>query len=114
LQGIHVAPIVTAAHPGWTATDLQRRVAFVARFVNPLFAMKASDGALPTLRAATDPRAAAGSVWGPARFFEMNGPPVPAHLKENATDRVTAAGLWELSEKLTGMRYDLPGVARAA
>ncbi|HEX4352598.1 MAG TPA: oxidoreductase, partial [Polyangiales bacterium] len=40
---------VTAAHPGYTATDLQR-TAGVVRYLNPLLAMKPADGALPTLR----------------------------------------------------------------
>ena len=69
--------IVTAAHPGWTATDLQRNTG-LARFLNPLLAMKPAQGALPTLRAATDPEARSGDYYGPAHFFEMLGPPVPA------------------------------------
>ena len=36
-----------------------------ARFFNPLFAMKPADGALPTLRAATDPAAPSGQLLGP-------------------------------------------------
>ncbi len=98
-------PIVTAAHPGWTATDLQR-TAGIVRFFNPYLAMDAAHGALPTLRAATDPRAATGSHWGPSRFFEMNGPPEPAHLAVVGRDAATAARLWNLSEELTGLRYD--------
>ena len=54
--------LVTAAHPGWTATDLQR-TAGVARLFNPYLAMKPADGVLPTLRAATDPAAAAGEYF---------------------------------------------------
>lgn len=99
------APIVTAAHPGWTATDLQR-TAVVARFLNPLFAMKADDGALPTLRAATDPLAAAGSFWAPSGFFEMNGPPQPGRIADFGRDAAVAASLWDTSEELTGVRYN--------
>jgi len=91
---------VTAAHPGWTATDLQR-TAGVARFFNPLFAMKPADGALPTLRAATDPDAANGSYWGPKRV--MNGPPTPARASKRAYDRAVASRLFDLSEQLAGV-----------
>jgi NAD(P)-dependent dehydrogenase (short-subunit alcohol dehydrogenase family) len=97
---------VTAAHPGWTATDLQR-TAGAARFLNPLFAMKPADGALPTLRAATDPSANGGSYWGPARFFELNGPPVSARISKKAQDETLAAQLWTASEKLTGVSFPM-------
>jgi NAD(P)-dependent dehydrogenase (short-subunit alcohol dehydrogenase family) len=100
----------TAAHPGWTATDLQR-TAGAARFLNPLFAMKPADGALPTLRAATDPAAGGGSYWGPSRAFEISGPPAPARISARANDQAVAARLWEVSEKLTGVSYPLAAPA---
>ena len=43
--------VVTAAHPGWTATGLQRHTS--AQFLNGLFAQDISMGALPTLRLAS-------------------------------------------------------------
>jgi hypothetical protein len=105
----------TAAHPGWTATDLQR-TSLVARIMNPIFAMKPIKGALPTLRAATDPAAAGGSYWGPAGLFEFNGPPVPARVPRPARNEAVAAKLWELSETLTGVAFPLaaPAAHRAA
>lgn len=106
-----------AAHPGWTATDLQRTAGLV-RMLNPLFAMKPEDGALPTMRAATDPEAESGSFWGPSRFFELNGPPAPARIPKRAQDEDAAARLWSVSEKLTGVTFDFeaasaPPVQRA-
>jgi len=95
---------VTAAHPGWTATDLQR-TAGTARFLNPIFGMKPPEGALPTLRAATDPQAKGGSYWGPSGVFEMNGPPDLARISTRARDEQAAAKLFELSEKLTGASF---------
>jgi NAD(P)-dependent dehydrogenase (short-subunit alcohol dehydrogenase family) len=94
----------TAAHPGWTATDLQRTAGFT-RFFNPFMAMKPADGALPTLRAATDPAAQGGSYWGPAGVFELRGSPVPAKIPGPARDERVAARLWELSEALTGVSF---------
>jgi NAD(P)-dependent dehydrogenase (short-subunit alcohol dehydrogenase family) len=95
----------TAAHPGWTATDLSRTSGPMARFFNPLVGMKPHDGALPTLRAATDPDAPGGSYWGPARFFEMNGPPVQARISGRANDTAVARRLWDESERLTGVGF---------
>jgi len=66
--------LVTAAHPGWTATDLQRSTRLV-RFLNHLVAMKPPQGALPILRAATDPEAAGGDYFGPNGFLQMRGSP---------------------------------------
>lgn len=98
--------LVTAAHPGWTATDLQRSW-WIVRMLNPYLAMKPVDGALPTLRAATDPNAMPGEYFGPRYLMEMNGPPVRARLSRRAQDQETAARLWTTSEALTGIRYDL-------
>ncbi len=96
----------TAAHPGWTATDLQRTTAWV-RLLNPLFAMKPAGGAMPTLRAATDPAAQGGTYWGPKGLFEVSGPPVPARIPKPAQDEAVAARLWQISETLTGVAFPL-------
>jgi len=95
---------VTAAHPGWTSTDLQR-TSPVARFFNPLFAMKPHDGALPTVRAAVDPNAEGGSYWGPQGLFGMNGPPGPARPTKRALDEEVAARLFDVSEELAGVKF---------
>jgi NAD(P)-dependent dehydrogenase (short-subunit alcohol dehydrogenase family) len=105
--GSHV--LVTAAHPGYTATDLQRESGFVRRVLNPLLAMKAADGALPTLRAAVDPTAESGSYWGPANMFELNGPPVPAKISKRGQDEAAAAKLFEVSEDLVGLKFPVHG-----
>jgi len=85
---------VTAAHPGWTDTDLNRTSGVMAKFFNPLVAMKPHDGALPTLRSATDPTATGGGYWGPARMFEMNGPPVAARVSKRAKDTAACLTAW--------------------
>jgi NAD(P)-dependent dehydrogenase (short-subunit alcohol dehydrogenase family) len=102
--------LVTAAHPGWTATELQRYSA-LARVGNALFAMKPIDGALPTLRAATDPTAEMGTYYGPSRFFEVNGPPEVAKKHARAEDEAMAAALFQRSEELTGVRFGARGEA---
>ena len=105
--------LVTAAHPGWTATDLQRE-SRVTQFFNPFFAMKPPEGALPTLRAATDPAAGPASYWGPSRFFELSGPPVTARIPARARDEALAAKLFDVSEKLTGVSFSREMPMRAA
>jgi NAD(P)-dependent dehydrogenase (short-subunit alcohol dehydrogenase family) len=95
---------VTAAHPGYTATDLQR-TSGIARLLNPLFGMKPAEGAMPTLRAATDPDASGGSYWGPSGLFELSGAPNTARISAAANDRSTAARLWSVSETMTGVTF---------
>lgn len=99
--------VVTAAHPGYTLTDLQR-TATAARLFGRLVAMRPHEGALPTMRAATDPDARGGDYYGPAHLFEMRGPPVRAKINARARDEAVAARLWAVSETLTGVRVEVP------
>ena len=98
--------LVTAAHPGWTAMDLQR-TSPTARFLNRFFAMQPPQGALPTLRAATDPKATGADYYGPDGFLQMRGYPKRIDMVKQAQDAGDAARLWEISEELTGVHYNL-------
>ncbi len=102
------APIVTAAHPGWTKTDLQRH-SFLARILNPIFSQGVKQGVLPTLRAAVDENAKQGDYFGPNGFQEMKGAPVKVRSNGRSHDQSKAAKLWELSEELTGVHYPIAG-----
>ncbi len=97
-------PAATAAHPGWTRTDLQRHSGLF-RFLNPVFSQGPDQGALPTLRAAIDPTAVSGDYFGPSRFFEMHGAPIKVNSTDRAQDQEAAQRLWKLSEELTGVRF---------
>src|SRR5258705_6558932 len=70
--------IAVAAHPGGSRTELTRNlpplVAAVTRLAEPLF-QSAEMGALPTLRAATDPGVLGGQDYGPDGFGEHRGYP---------------------------------------
>ncbi|WP_123605015.1 oxidoreductase [Micromonospora sp. Llam0] len=105
LAGAGSPVLATAAHPGWTATDLARHTGGFVPAVSRLIAMTPHDGALPTLRAATDPAVDGGSYWGPGRLFDMVGPPVAARRSPAADDAATAGRLWAESEKLTGVEF---------
>lgn len=100
---------VTAAHPGWTATELQRHNG-VFRFLNIFFAQKPERGALPTLYAATSPDAHHGGYYGPNGFQELNGFPAIAIESKEARDEKVASDLWRASEELTGISF-LSGTA---
>jgi NAD(P)-dependent dehydrogenase (short-subunit alcohol dehydrogenase family) len=98
-----------ACHPGYAATNLQSRAAREEgkseRFwrFGHLFAQSASDGALPTLRAATDTEAAGGSYFGPAG--RRGGPATVVRSSARSHDTAVAEKLWEASERLTGVRF---------
>jgi len=98
--------IVTAAHPGWTATDLQRHTAS-ASFMNHIVAMKPPQGVLPTLMAATIPLEKGGSFYGPDGLFEMRGYPKQVTSTPHSRNELIAKRLWEISEDATGVKYSL-------
>ena len=96
----------SAAHPGFTKTDLQRHTAMVRVMMKiPGMAQESLAGALPTLYAATAPDVAGGDYFGPGGLFEMAGPPGKAFLSSRVHNDETAQRLWEVSERLTGVTY---------
>ncbi|QQS39962.1 MAG: SDR family NAD(P)-dependent oxidoreductase [Acidobacteriota bacterium] len=96
--------VITAAHPGWTATDLQRNSG-IANFLNNFFAMSVDKGALPTLRAAVDDEAESGAYFGPDGIREMWGHPVRVEPNDLAKNDSIAERLWKVSEEMTGERF---------
>jgi NAD(P)-dependent dehydrogenase (short-subunit alcohol dehydrogenase family) len=96
--------ISTAAHPGWTATNLQENFT-LGRLLNPIVAMKPEMGALPTLRAATATDVQGGDYYGPGGWQGMRGYPKKERSSDLSYDRELAAQLWTVSEELTGVQY---------
>lgn len=111
------SPILsTGAHPGFAVTNIQTsgpagNLPLILRIANllvgPFASQDAAHGALPTLYAATSPRAVAGGYYGPSGFQEMKGYPVPARIAPAAKDLGLAARLWAESERLAGTTFDL-------
>jgi len=97
-------PRVTAAHPGWTATDLQRH-AGVLMFLNKILAQSIEMGTLPTLRAAYDEQANPGDFFGPKGLTHMRGYPQVQKSNALSNDESIAKKLWTVSEELTGVTY---------
>lgn len=100
-----VEAIAVAAHPGYTATELQRTM-FMSSLFNPLFGMKPAQGALSTLRAATDPAVKGGEYYGPHRFMEWEGFPELASRTAAAQNEKDAQRLWQVSEEFTGVEFE--------
>jgi NAD(P)-dependent dehydrogenase (short-subunit alcohol dehydrogenase family) len=88
-----------SAHPGSTQSNLQKH-AF--QWSVKLFGQSPAQGALPSLRAATD-SVPSGTYFGPRDMFHMRGTPVELGLPRRAHDAETARKLWEVSERLTGV-----------
>ncbi|MFC5665367.1 oxidoreductase [Kitasatospora misakiensis] len=104
------------AHPGYTATNLQTsspvgmvKVLF-GRILTPL-AQAPDQGALPQLFAATAPDVESGQFIGPGGMAELRGAPKVVQLAPSAADAETGKRLWELSERLTAVRFAFPAVA---
>ena len=104
--------IAVAAHPGWTATNLQKHTGLVT-FFNRFFAMMPEQGALPTLFAATASNVSGGTFYGPDGFLEMNGYPTQVQSSPRSHDRAVAARLWDVSEQMTGVRFKQDATALA-
>jgi NAD(P)-dependent dehydrogenase (short-subunit alcohol dehydrogenase family) len=99
-----------AAHPGYAATNLQFAAPrlpdrILMSVTNRLMAQSAEMGALPTLYAATAPDLPGGTFVGPDGFMEQRGHPKIVTGAGRAYDEDAAARLWEVSEELTGVRY---------
>ena len=100
------------AHPGLSSTELLdnapgagRRVPLIYRIVRAVMMQSPSQGALPTLYAATDPEATPGGYYGPNGLAETRGRPGEARIPAAALDLGAAARLWSASEELTGVRF---------
>lgn len=63
-------------------------------------------GALPALFAATAPQAQGGVYYGPDGRAELSGFPAEARIPAPAFDEAACRRLWEISEALTGVRFE--------
>jgi NAD(P)-dependent dehydrogenase (short-subunit alcohol dehydrogenase family) len=100
-----------AAHPGWSATNLQSHTAnpvsrVLMQIGNRFIAQSDTSGALPTLYAATQDLPGAGYV-GPDGPGELRGAPTLVGRSPAASDPEAARRLWDVSEELTGVAFPL-------
>jgi NAD(P)-dependent dehydrogenase (short-subunit alcohol dehydrogenase family) len=98
--------IAVAAHPGLASTELTRNTPPITAFLYArVMSQKAAMGALPTLRAATDPGVLGGQYYGPRGFFGTRGYPKLAKSSRQSHDTAIQRRLWAVSEELTEVTF---------
>ena len=101
-----------AAQPGWAATGLYPPSAlhnigiFLGRATG--LVQSASDGAQPVVFCAASRQAAAGGYYGPIGPFGTAGPVGRTPLPRPATKPDRLRALWDATEDLVGVRFELP------
>ena len=106
--------VSVAVHPGVSATNLQiagprlghhglrtRCRLFLVRRMG----QSAARGALPSLYAATAPEVVGGGFYGPNGPGHVRGNPTRVQPARGALDEQVAQRLWEVSERLTCIRF---------
>jgi NAD(P)-dependent dehydrogenase (short-subunit alcohol dehydrogenase family) len=102
-----------ACHPGSSRTNLintsgsfMMRVIFGLMKLSPM-TQPAENGAYPELMCATEEDLDQTAFYGPTGRSNWVGPVGAHHLEPHAKDKAVAHKLWELSEKETGMMWNL-------
>src|SRR6266481_4133934 len=102
--------IAVAAHPGLAHTELTRHTPAASAALARLISQKPAMGALPVLRAATDPGVLGGQYYGPGGIFGARGYPKLAGSSRQSRDTAIQRRLWTVSEELTGVTFPVsPG-----
>ncbi|MEU9657436.1 SDR family NAD(P)-dependent oxidoreductase [Streptomyces chartreusis] len=107
--------LAVAAHPGGADTTGSKtamshsstltRTAFTA--VRPLLLQSPAMGALPILRAATDPQVSGAEYYGPRGFQQSKGHPKAVRSSPQSHDADLQRHLWTRSEELTGVTFPI-------
>ncbi|RFU60889.1 oxidoreductase [Peribacillus glennii] len=105
-----ISTLSIACHPGISSTNLfkfrkSEAPAFVKKLMQILF-QPPEMGALPTLFAATDARLNGGEYIGPNGRGNRKGLPAIETPASGVYNQETMNRLWDVSEALTGVKYD--------
>ena len=113
LSAAGASTLALAAHPGWARTELQRHAkgrwwtkGLMSAFESFL-SQDAAAGALPLLRAATDPSVKGGEYFGPSGSQELKGDPIQVASNPRSHDTDMQRRFWICSEQSTGVVYGL-------
>jgi NAD(P)-dependent dehydrogenase (short-subunit alcohol dehydrogenase family) len=99
--------IAVAAHPGGSSSELSRHLPGLVQAAFRPLEQDTEIGALPTLRAATDPSVLGGQYLGPGGFAEMRGYPKVVGSSGRSHDIAAQKRLWAVSSELTGITYPI-------
>ena len=113
MKALGLPVISLAAHPGIARTDLMNNgpagqpvLQALSHLIERIMGQSAAEGALPLLRAATDPAVRGGEYIGPSGCAEAKGAPRIVQISAKAGDAAARRRLWEVSGRLTGT--DMP------
>ena len=102
-----------ACHPGSSRTNLintsgsaMSKFIFNLMKLSPL-TQSAEKGAYPQLMCATEPSLDQSGFYGPTGFQNFVGPVGEHKLEPHAKDKAVAKKLWKLSEKETGLKWNI-------
>jgi NAD(P)-dependent dehydrogenase (short-subunit alcohol dehydrogenase family) len=116
LESVKADVISVGVHPGYTATNLQSAgprlsgsqfIEVMYEMGNILFGQSAAMGALPLLYASVAPSVKGGDYIGPRGIFGMWGSPKIAKSNGRSHELEAAKRLWEVSEQLARVHYQL-------
>nr|WP_298922987.1 SDR family oxidoreductase [uncultured Allomuricauda sp.] len=102
-----------ACHPGASRTSLIKTSgSLITRFVWQLmkwspFVQSAEKGAYPELMCATEPELDQSGFYGPTGRNYWTGPVGECKLEPHAKDKAVAEKLWTVSEKATGLKWNI-------
>jgi len=109
------------SHPGIAITNIAPAALLESRSVGARIARRIMDAglggtpveaSLPALFAVASPDAVPGAFYGPGGFLHLQGPPRRQRLYRLLADRDSAGRVWEMSERLAGVRFtDTPSPA---
>ena len=108
LESHEQTTIAVACHPGGSNSDLGRDAGKLMKFFQPaanIVMQSAAMGALPTLRAATDPDVKGGEYYGQDGLTQTRGYPAKVHSNAYSHKLDVAAQLWTVSEELTDVSF---------
>jgi len=103
IEKVGSSVISLGSHPGVSASGLTKNMEKEA--VDKIEFMETLQGALPTILAATSPKARGGEYYGPDGPEEKSGYPAIASVDKVALDEAIAAKLWGEAQKITNLVY---------
>ena len=103
--------IAVSSHPGVSKTNLfynlPKHVQLLTSPLIPFLTHPPKKAALSMLYACLGDDINSGDYIGPIGFRDMIGSPGKVNPEPHALNKVVAKRLWEVSEKLTGKKFDI-------